>query len=406
MTLQASINTASGDVTLLVKPPAEGQSLQLALFNPATGRYLTPQGWANNRKTFGTDVREDGLIELVVPATVAGLVDAGTAITVEDIFANFRDALVWPARPAAPSPATSQAPVTAAPSGPIQSADADATVPVPQRRPRGVPFAFGGGLIVGLVAGAVAMMLWPTSAVPPLPPPAQQAVQPPASTSSEALKSERDRLAERLTEQGKALAAKDAQIVTLTTQVRQGRTSSGQADASAQADLADAQRLIADLRKENLQLQGRQQTDSRAIAGWATERTALNGRIRELEQQAALRDLAPAHNAETAIWMAAAVDRGGSVQTITNQLTRESAETIALKLCGSAECRLVGSYDNACFSLSRPVGQKPTAANWRHAADSNSADAERRALRECEIATGRTCDTRFTVCSPASLSRP
>ena len=250
------------------------------------------------------------------------------------------------------------------------------------------------------------MTLWPTTAAPPLPSPVQQAVQPTAGTASDALKTERDRLAERLTEQGKALAARDAQIVTLTTQVRQGRASGGQADASAQADLADAQRLIADLRKENLQLQGRQQTDSRAIADWATERTTLNGRVRELEQQVALHDLAAARGPETAIWMAAAVDRGGSVQTITNQVTREIAEKIAMKLCGGDECQLVGSYDNACFSLSRPVGQKPTAANWRHAADSNGADAERRALRECEIATGRTCDTRFTVCSPASLSRP
>jgi len=209
-------------------------------------------------------------------------------------------------------------------------------------------------------------------------------------------------------------------------------------DASLQAALDDAQRVMKDLRQENLQLQARASALENQISSQNAARSSSAGEIQALQQQldalkvdrstvqarveeqakliesrdaeiAALRSpLSSPVQADSASWLAAAVDRGGSLQSITNQVSRESAEKIALKLCGGAAngCSLVAAAENACLTLSRPRGQRVMQGNWWHAVAPTWQDAERQALFQCDNGSGNECDIRFTVCSPARLAKP
>ncbi|MQW85967.1 M48 family metalloprotease [Sinorhizobium saheli] len=133
----------------------------------------------------------------------------------------------------------------------------------------------------------------------------------------------------------------------------------------------------------------------------------LQASVQQLETQLTSRSVDLSAD-DPASWLAAAVDRNGLVQAIANQTTRKAAESIALKLCGGSAsgCQLVDSYQNACFALSRPLGQKVRHGNWWHGVAPNWEDAERHAVRECEQVSGAECSVRFTTCSPARLAKP
>ncbi len=175
------------------------------------------------------------------------------------------------------------------------------------------------------------------------------------------------------------------------------------------ARISEQETLIASLRSQ-LAATGTASTPSDTLAARIDQQqaliTSLNQDVATWKAKAAQSQQDPAP--DPASWLAAAVDRGGVVQTITGQVSQEAAEKIAIKLCGGSAngCRLIGSYANACFTLSRPSGQRVMSGNWWYAADKTWQDSERRGLNECQQGSGAACDVRFTACSPSRLAKP
>lgn len=173
------------------------------------------------------------------------------------------------------------------------------------------------------------------------------------------------------------------------------RVASSAVTSSGQVGVDDLERLVEEQRATITSLRQDIETFKFKIA--QQERQLANG------SQAAGYEMT-----STGTWLAAAVDAQGAVDTAVFQDDRATAERLALQKCGGSAqgCRIIGSYENACFALSRPANQR-VKQNWWYAADSTWQEAERRSLYECRQGSGaRRCDIRISVCSPSSLSKP
>lgn len=154
------------------------------------------------------------------------------------------------------------------------------------------------------------------------------------------------------------------------------------------------------LRIENRNLNIQLSEQSSKMLTFDSQLTAMQGKLALAEQQR--------NSYSRSRWLAAAVDRKGSVQAITNQTSQDAAEKVAIKLCEGAGggCRLIGSYESACFSLGRRDGAGVTRDNWGFGVAGTWQAAEDEALRDCTNVTGSNCSIRYTVCSPDTLDKP
>lgn len=429
MTAGVTINGRSATVFIPGQWPAD-TNFHIFCRNTADNLYLGRTGWTAVATSIPADVSwEAGGLTLRFWPEAVPHIKPGSRLVAEDIFISMSEEFRWPhdvepeavvesvlitpdaSSSATGSPLDSETDVVPDSGTPAPDSPRDSIVPPITRRSTALV-----ALILGLILGSGAMYLLQREPSPVI----QTIVAPPspsliaresavtdrentlsvlestANADAKALRLERDQLLVRLKSAEEALGKASLRVV------RDPPTTSvdGAELSQLRTTIQTLQQQLDDMRVDRSMVEARVTEQAQMIK-------LRDAEISSLRMQPAQSGITPdSVPQDTARWLAAAVDRGGSIQTITNQLSRESAEKIAMKLCGGGECRLVGSYDNACFSLSRPVGQRPTAANWWYAVDRDGTDAERRARRECDISTGRTCDTRFTVCSPASLNRP
>lgn len=159
MAVSAQVEADTGDVTLtLVCPRAAAKSLQVAILDTRSGRYLAPGGWANSRKTIAQAHATDGTVHIIIPASLAARVQPGTPCLLDEPFINLREPFIWPSPVSVPAPAASPPPAPdkrATPEQPREAPQPAATaidLPVKQSSMAGVV----GALFVGLLTGAVA----------------------------------------------------------------------------------------------------------------------------------------------------------------------------------------------------------------------------------------------------------
>lgn len=135
MTVQVNLDAATGVATFTIRTTLKaGQSLQLAICDVGARRYLSPTGWAGNRKIAARTEAEDGIANFKLEASTAGYVLAGTQCLLEEINIGLRIPFTWPApqpKPVAPPPPIV---TTAAPDEPVVTAEAAAR-PQPLARP-------------------------------------------------------------------------------------------------------------------------------------------------------------------------------------------------------------------------------------------------------------------------------
>lgn len=129
MAIRAELDP-SGGVSITVETVQAGQTLNVALFDQATGLYLTPNGWSKSRKTYPSGTAEAGKTALTIEPDIAGLIKGGATIIAQDIFQDYWESFIWPAKkvaeplaaaPLASTPAATDIPpsvssVTATPS--------------------------------------------------------------------------------------------------------------------------------------------------------------------------------------------------------------------------------------------------------------------------------------------------
>jgi hypothetical protein len=450
MTVTVTLNEETGSATLVLATDLQAsQPLRLALQNTRTMQYLTPAGWVSNRKTIAeaTQAANGYSIELN-PATVA-FIAPGTPLLLEEIFINLRLPFTWPMPQPAPAPDPQAVPIVRdqpvakeePPSHETLPNEPDATtapIETAHRPTRAVAWRpAAAGLLVGMVI-SYGLLLTTKDAHPPVPQQKEQAGF--ASTSSSltitqkadsaeltALRTEREKLQDQLNAANHdkqnlqmklamaSNAAPDASTAAIKQQLREALEN---ADHLEQVNQILREQLASrpspeaveqpdrdkELQEAERKLQYVMQVNQNLRRQIADQRVADT--IKTEQQPNDLNDI---QSLQRANWLAAAVDRSGTVNAVANQVSAEAAENLALKACGGKKkgCRLVGSYTNTCFALSRPSGQGVIGDNWWEGIESDWQHAEQKAIGKCQRNSGSFfCDIRFTVCSPASLDKP
>ena len=133
------------------------------------------------------------------------------------------------------------------------------------------------------------------------------------------------------------------------------------------------------------------------------------------EQQIALQEIKlkevsaassqPSSNVPPSYWVAAAVNSRGNVEIVTQIRDRDEAQRQALAKCGrtGSGCRFIGSYENACVSIARPLGHPILPGNFWHAGDASRYNAEKRAVLECNRSTDTYCKVALSFCASDSM---
>ena len=140
-----------------------------------------------------------------------------------------------------------------------------------------------------------------------------------------------------------------------------------------------------------------------------TEKAALEKTVADLKSQ--LKDAGVTTTAQTAsdaIWGATAIDQSGSIYSLQNQTDEKLAQVGVIAKCrnkSGSRCEPLASYNNACLSVARIKGQKPTPENYAYFIHKSWKTASQTALERCE-SMGTACTVRFIACSPDGLSRP
>ncbi|MFB2553792.1 DUF4189 domain-containing protein [Ensifer soli] len=100
-------------------------------------------------------------------------------------------------------------------------------------------------------------------------------------------------------------------------------------------------------------------------------------------------------------WLGAAVSSSGSVEVSTGQSSGADAQDAVMDKCqaGGLRCEFIGFYQNMCFAVARPQGQRIRAANYWYRPGKTAAEARQGALYECNQLSGGQCSIAFTRCA-------
>jgi chromosome segregation ATPase len=138
------------------------------------------------------------------------------------------------------------------------------------------------------------------------------------------------------------------------------------------------------------------------------EKTKLEKAVADLQSAAREASLTTSQIPSKAIWGATAIDQGGAIYSLQNQVSEKIAQDNVNALCrgkSGARCETLSSYSNACFSLARIQGEQPASDNYAYYVHKDWKKASQTALERCE-SMGMACTVRFTACSPDALSKP
>ncbi|TCQ16380.1 DUF4189 domain-containing protein [Rhizobium sp. PP-CC-3G-465] len=390
MGITVRLDTATGEavLTLATALPA-GRTLRLALVDLKRKRYLTPSGWVAGRKTLLEVTPQNEQTHLVIDAAIAARVLPASELMLEEININLRERFVWPSPPVTP-PVIVPVEAEVAPAPSAAPADSPTlTPPLPRQVHAGL--ALCAGVAIGAVVGFMALQLRPAAAVLP-PVPQAQAVPRDNSASTVPSPESLEVMRNKLKSQQTAIQNPTGP----TSQVPTPET------PSRVDQIEELKRQAEALRLDRANVEARVAVQAEMLQQQDTEISALKQSLATLGETGSV-----SSQPDPASWLAAAVSSAGSVESITNQLTYQGAELIALKLCGTSQgCQLVGSYENSCLSLSRPEGEGVRPDNWWQGVDSSWQASEHSSLYECERGSRKKCTIRFTACSPSALAKP
>lgn len=182
-----------------------------------------------------------------------------------------------------------------------------------------------------------------------------------------------------------------------------------------QKENVDLQNQLAVLKAENTGLANRVREQAKTITDWTAERIIDRQKMQGYEQQIALQEIKlkevsaassqPSSNVPPSYWVAAAVNSRGNVEIVTQIRDRDEAQRQALAKCGrtGSGCRFIGSYENACVSIARPLGHPILPGNFWHAGDASRYNAEKRAVLECNRSTDTYCKVALSFCASDSM---
>ena len=421
MTIVKVDRQADGSASIAIPARSVGyEALSLLIRDQETNLYLDSAGWkkAPTRAPV-TRSQQEGLLILELTSTVAAHLRAGALIMVEDLDATFTASVLWPPAPLPPeqvplpAPVADTRPSVSGLSPETTSEQGDASVPAssPEGRFRTSKKAWAATVLLLLLAAGGISAYGMIGNSPQKPQQVISNTRPPSLTVPPEAANDQGRkiqlqqeLIQNLQAEIDGLQRKMASVSPSPAEIR--------GNPAKTAELDEAQRMIGDLRQENLQLQNRLQGQSDTISSWAVDRTAAASRIRELEKELALRianaplpstmpDGTPTLPVPTESWMAAAVNTAGSVEVVTGFDSDDAARTAVLVKCKRtrSSCELIGTYRDMCFSVARPNNQKIMEANYWYQHAGNRSSARQAALRECDEGSGGYCATAFTVCS-------
>ncbi len=206
-------------------------------------------------------------------------------------------------------------------------------------------------------------------------------------------------------------AALNATIEGLRAQAQSGSLQLQNAQNAVTALTAQVEALTRDKKALSDNLSGR----DNLVANWSIEREAhlaqiqaLQTQIKTTEGQAEVARSSALAGTGRANWGAASVSSNGSVDTIVNQISPDSAERVAMKLCASRKgsCSLITNFQNTCFAVARAKSGGVNAGNWREGLNPSWQEAEAIAMDRCEQETGMACRVVINTCTPDQLSKP
>lgn len=114
--------------------------------------------------------------------------------------------------------------------------------------------------------------------------------------------------------------------------------------------------------------------------------------------------------ATEAIWGAAARSNSGRVYTIEHQLNEDAAKENVLALCkGTAKeksvsgCRILKTYSNSCFVLTRPYNERPNSIRFVSDVWDDRQTGHEKMLASCQAKFRTKCRVSVSSCSPDLL---